>query len=157
MRKNRSRIAFDADPNLPVLSARRKSCELVIQPSAAINIITGPPPSFLDPPFTYRGLLSLNLLVTSSIHRSFSALSIPQLTPTMFASRPIAFSRTLLRFAASPAASHSPSSGAFAARLKKSTNITGIEVSSSPLSELEARYTKTLSLLTTLPENSLHS
>lgn len=76
----------------------------------------------------------------------------------MFASRPIAFTRTPLRFAASPSASLSPASasGAFAARLKKSTNIAGLEISSSPLAELEARYTKTLSLLTTLPETSVY-
>ncbi|SNX85811.1 uncharacterized protein MEPE_04520 [Melanopsichium pennsylvanicum] len=74
----------------------------------------------------------------------------------MFATRPTALIRTLVRSAATPSASLAPSSSVFAARLKKSTNITGLEVSSSPLHELESRYTKTLSLLSTLPENSVY-
>lgn len=60
-----------------------------------------------------------------------------------------------MRFAATPSASVA-SGTAFAARLKKSTNITGLNVSGSPLSELESRYTKTLSLLSTLPESSVY-
>lgn len=75
----------------------------------------------------------------------------------MLASRPVSFARSLMRFAATPSPSLAPASAsAFAARLKKSTNITGLEVSDSPLSELEARYTKTLSLLSTLPESSVY-
>ncbi|GAC99606.1 potential mitochondrial Complex I, B13_NDUFA5 subunit [Pseudozyma hubeiensis SY62] len=64
--------------------------------------------------------------------------------------------RTLLRSAVTPSPSTAPSATAFAARLKKSTNITGLDVSTSPLSELESRYTKTLSLLSTLPEQSVY-
>lgn len=75
----------------------------------------------------------------------------------MFVTRPASISRTLLRLAATPAPSTAPASTvAFAARLKKSTNITGLDVSSSPLAELESRYTKTLSLLQTLPESSVY-
>lgn len=51
----------------------------------------------------------------------------------------------------------SPSSAAgAAARLKKSTNITGLPVSASPLEELEHRYTQTLSVLKSLPESSVY-
>ena len=76
----------------------------------------------------------------------------------MFATRPAFVARTLVRRAAAPAASHAPaaSASAFAARLKKSTNITGLDVNPAPLAELEARYTKTLALLTTLPEQSVY-
>lgn len=75
----------------------------------------------------------------------------------MLATRPtLALSRTLVRLAATPAPSLASSSTPFAARLKKSTNITGLDVSTSPLSELESRYQKTLSLLTTLPETSVY-
>lgn len=75
---------------------------------------------------------------------------------TMLATRPtLALRRTLARFAATPAPSVA-STSTFAARLKKSTNITGLDVSTSPLTELESRYQKTLSLLTTLPETSVY-
>lgn len=75
----------------------------------------------------------------------------------MQATRPtLALSRTLARFAATPSPSLASTPAAFAARLKKSTNITGLDVSSSPLNELESRYQKTLSLLTTFPETSVY-
>ncbi|CDW96592.1 hypothetical protein [Sporisorium scitamineum] len=74
----------------------------------------------------------------------------------MFVTRPVTLSRTLTRFAATPSSSLASSSTAFAARLKKSTNITGLDVSTSPLAELESRFSKTLSLLTTLPESSVY-
>lgn len=74
----------------------------------------------------------------------------------MFATRPAFLARTLARSAATPSASLASSSTAFAARLKKSTNITGLDVSTAPLSELESRFSKTLSLLSTLPESSVY-
>ncbi|KAJ1023130.1 hypothetical protein NDA16_003283 [Ustilago loliicola] len=74
----------------------------------------------------------------------------------MFVSRTNLMSRSLRRLAATPAPSHAPSSATFAARLKKSTNITGLDVSTSPLAELQSRYSKTLSLLTTFPESSVY-
>ncbi|EST04525.1 ETC complex I subunit [Kalmanozyma brasiliensis GHG001] len=74
----------------------------------------------------------------------------------MLATRPtLALSRTLVRLAATPSPSLA-STSTFAARVKKSTNITGLDVSTSPLAELESRYQKTLSLLTTLPEASVY-
>ena len=67
------------------------------------------------------------------------------------------FVRSSLRFAASPSSSHaSPASAVFAARLKKSTNITGIPVSPAPLSELQDKYTKTLAVLASLPPSSVY-
>lgn len=74
----------------------------------------------------------------------------------MYATRPAALARALQRLAATPSASLASSSAPFAARLKKSTNITGLDVSPRPLAELEARLTKTLSLLTTLPDASVY-
>lgn len=44
----------------------------------------------------------------------------------------------------------------FAPRLKKSTNITGIAVHPTPLSALESKYTKTLSLLSDMPDASVY-
>ncbi|SPO29515.1 uncharacterized protein UTRI_04752_B [Ustilago trichophora] len=76
----------------------------------------------------------------------------------MFPTRPAPIFRTLLRqYAATPSPSLAPASAsAFAARLKKSTNITGLQVSPAPLSELESKYTQTLSLLSSFPENSVY-
>ncbi|KAJ1025031.1 hypothetical protein NDA18_004317 [Ustilago nuda] len=74
----------------------------------------------------------------------------------MFSSRTNLMTRSLRRLAATPSPSHAPSSASFVARLKKSTNITGLDVSTCPLAELESRYSKTLSLLATLPECSVY-
>ncbi|GAC74866.1 NADH:ubiquinone oxidoreductase, NDUFA5/B13 subunit [Moesziomyces antarcticus T-34] len=72
----------------------------------------------------------------------------------MHATRTALIARTLMRHA-SPSASHAPPAP-FAARLKKSTNITGVEVAKSPLEQLESRYTQTLHVLKSMPEASVY-
>ncbi|PWY96970.1 hypothetical protein BCV70DRAFT_213914 [Testicularia cyperi] len=60
------------------------------------------------------------------------------------------------RRAATPSGAFAPAAVTFAARLKKSTNITGLEVSPYPLEELKEKFSKTLSLLQTLPDSSVY-
>lgn len=73
----------------------------------------------------------------------------------MFASRALRVASTSVRPYAAPSLA-SATGTVFAPRLKKSTNITGIEVHPTPLSALETKYTKTLSLLSELPDASVY-
>lgn len=71
----------------------------------------------------------------------------------MQSTRTLRLTSTLLRNAT---ASKSTSPTIFSGRLKQSTNITGLAIQSSPLSDLTSTYNKTLSILTSLPEESVY-
>ncbi|EPQ31388.1 uncharacterized protein PFL1_00723 [Pseudozyma flocculosa PF-1] len=69
------------------------------------------------------------------------------------------FATRLVRFTAGRAvraSNASTSVATLAPRLKASTNVTGVDVHPSPLSALAETYTKTLSLLSSLPESSVY-